>query len=135
VLAMPLIPGITDGAADLEAVAKAASEAGAQWFASNVLFLMPASLKHFMPFIEEKFPRLARQYRDWYVRHGGAPDNYKREMQQRVRDLRVKYRLGSRPEAPAPPGPPRAVPQLSLGFSAEPLLSGASTTSCEKFIL
>ena len=27
------------------------------------LFLMPASRKQFFPFLEEKFPRLARQYR------------------------------------------------------------------------
>ena len=136
VLAMPLIPGITDGLGDLEAVAKAASEAGAQWFASNVLFLMPASLKQFMPFIEEKFPRLLKQYREWYVRHGGAPDNYKREMQQRVRDLRAKYRLGSRPEAPAGTRPRRTEPQLNLGFSVEACPAGASTfRSSEKFIL
>jgi DNA repair photolyase len=135
VLAMPLIPGITDGAADLEALAKAASEAGAQWFASNVLFLMPTALKQFMPFVEEKFPRLAKQYREWYVRHGGAPDNDKREMQQRVRDLRTKYHLGSRPEAPASTRVPQSVPQLNLGFSVEDSAGGVGASNSNKFIL
>src|SRR5207248_6709143 len=37
--ASPLIPGITDREGDLEAVAAAGKEAGAQWFFSGVLFL------------------------------------------------------------------------------------------------
>ena len=41
VSASPLVPGITDGEGELEAVAAAAKEAGAQWFFSGVLFLMP----------------------------------------------------------------------------------------------
>src|ERR1700687_3750011 len=40
VSASPLLPGITDGEGELEAVAAAAKEAGAQWFFSGVLFLM-----------------------------------------------------------------------------------------------
>jgi len=41
VSASPLIPGITDREGDLEAVAAAVKEAGAEWFFSGVLFLMP----------------------------------------------------------------------------------------------
>src|SRR5207245_10302114 len=59
VSASPLIPGITDRDGDLETVAAAAKEAGAQWFFSGVLFLMPSSAKQFLPFVREKFPRLA----------------------------------------------------------------------------
>ena len=62
VSASPLIPGITDREGDLEAVAAAAKDAGAQWFFSGVLFLMPPSAKQFLPFVREKFPRLAKQY-------------------------------------------------------------------------
>src|SRR5271156_4923038 len=61
VLAMPIVPGITDSAEDLDALAKAARDAGAQWFAGNVLFLRTASLKHFIEFIGGQFPKLARQ--------------------------------------------------------------------------
>ena len=56
VSASPLIPGITDRKGELEAVAEAAHKAGAQWFFSGVLFLMPSSAKQFLPFIREKFP-------------------------------------------------------------------------------
>src|SRR5579863_7478787 len=98
VLAMPVIPGITDRPEDLDALARAARDARAQWFAGNVLFLMPASLKHFLPFLDAKFPKLSRQYREWYGRHGNAPDAYKKELSARVEHLRAKYGLGSRPD-------------------------------------
>jgi DNA repair photolyase len=98
VLAMPIVPGITDRPEDLDALARAARDARAQWFAGNVLFLMPASLKHFLPFLDAKFPKLSRQYREWYGRHGNAPDAYKQELKARVEHLRAKYGLGSRPD-------------------------------------
>jgi DNA repair photolyase len=112
VLAMPIVPGITDGERDLEALAKAASEAGAQWFAGNVLFLRSASLNHFIQFIGAEFPRLAKQYREWYLRHGNAPSSYRDEITQRVRGLRDKYGMGSRPDR----GPDRSwkSPQMNL---------------------
>ena len=56
VFAMPVLPGLTDREADLDALARAARDAGAQWFAANVLFLMPSAQKQFLPFLEEKFP-------------------------------------------------------------------------------
>src|SRR5256884_5525852 len=66
--ASPLIPGITDREGDLEAVAAAGKEAGAQWFFSGVLFLMPSSAKQFFPFLRAKFPRLVEQYEKWLDR-------------------------------------------------------------------
>jgi len=74
------LPGITDGEGELEAVAAAAKEAGAQWFFSGVLFLMPSSAKQFLPFVREKFPRLARQYEQWYSKNGYAPEEYRRRL-------------------------------------------------------
>jgi DNA repair photolyase len=98
VLAMPIVPGITDAAEDLDALAKAARDAGAQWFAGNVLYLRSASLKHFMDFIGGQFPKLVRQYEAWYMRHGNAPEAYREEITALVQSLREKYGLGSRPQ-------------------------------------
>jgi len=98
VLAMPIVPGITDGEDALDALAKAARDAGAQWFAGRVLFLMPAALKQFIPFVEAKFPKLTRRYREWYVKHGNAPESYRREMSERVERLRKKYAFDVRPD-------------------------------------
>jgi DNA repair photolyase len=97
VSASPLLPRITDGEGELEAVAAAAKEAGAQWFFSGVLFLMPSSAKEFLPFVREKFPRLARQYEQWYAKNGYAPKEYRRKASERVARIRRKYEFESRP--------------------------------------
>jgi DNA repair photolyase len=113
VLVMPVIPRITDREADLERLAKAASEAGAQWFARNVLFLMPAAQKQFLPFVAKTFPRLAREYQEWYGRNGGAPESYKREITKIFGRLHQKYKFEKRPINPIPPKP---APQLHLNL-------------------
>jgi len=95
---MPILPGITDSEKDLDELFGAAREAGAQWVAANVLFLMPASWGTFIAFLEEKFPKLARQYREWYRGYGYAPDSYKQQMSALVERLRKKHGLGKRSE-------------------------------------
>jgi DNA repair photolyase len=97
VSASPLIPGITDREGDLEAVAAAVRAAGAQWFFSGALFLMPSSLKQFLPFVREKFPRLARQYQEWYAKNGYAPEEYRRKASERVARIRKEYGFSTRP--------------------------------------
>src|SRR5213076_65074 len=90
VSASPLIPGITDRDGELEAVAAAAQEAGAQWFFSGVLFLMSSSAKQFLPFVGEKFPRLAKQYEQWFAKNGYAPEEYRRKASERVARIRIR---------------------------------------------
>src|ERR1700682_5366100 len=97
VSACPLIPGMTDRDGELEGLAAAAKNAGAQWFFSNVLFLMPSSAKQFLPFVREKFPKLAKQYEEWYAKNGYAPDEYRRQMSRRVAKIRQEYGFVSRP--------------------------------------
>jgi DNA repair photolyase len=96
VSASPLIPGITDRQGELEAVAEAAHKAGAQWFFSGVLFLMPSSAKQFLPFIREKFPRLTKQYEEWYSKEAYAPEKYRKQIADRVARLKQKYGFESR---------------------------------------
>jgi DNA repair photolyase len=98
VLVIPVVPGLTDREEDLDALARAARDVEAYWFASGVLFLMSCSREQFFPFIQEKFPRLARRYREWYERSVYAPEEYRREINRRIAALRQKYGLRSRPE-------------------------------------
>jgi len=114
VLAMPVLPGLTDREEDLDALARSVSDTGAQWFAANVLFLMPASLKQFLPFLREKFPRLVKRYGAWYGRYGNAPEEYRKEIAERVERLRRKYGLGSRPDRSGTR--PWRSTQMDLGF-------------------
>src|SRR5712664_509151 len=130
VSACPLIPGMTDREGELEAVAAAAKNAGAQWFFSNVLFLMPSSAKQFLPFVREKFPKLAKQYEEWYAKNGYAPEEYRKRMSQRVAKIRQEYGFVTRPWEERTLRTKR--PQLSLGWQAgETLLraAGYETTS------
>ena len=115
ILVMPVLPGLTDRIADLEILARAARDAGACWFAANVLFLMPASRKQFFPFLAEKFPKLSRQYQDWYTGSGYAPESYRVEISERFAHLRRKYGLETRPEA-TEPKPAPAEEQLTLAL-------------------
>jgi DNA repair photolyase len=124
VSASPLLPGITDGEGELEAVAAAAKEAGARWFFSGVLFLMPSSAKQFLPFVREKFPRLAQQYDRWYSRNGYAPEEYRRAASERVARLRVKLGFASRPWIE--PARTTSCAQLSLSWNSAAGASGSS---------
>src|SRR5579864_165631 len=100
--AMPILPGLTDREDDLDALVRAARDAGAQWLAANVLFLMPSSWKPFIEFLEAKFPKLARRYRDFYRGYGDAPEEYRKRIKELVDSLRRKHGLGSRPVPPSP---------------------------------
>ena len=121
VSAAPLLPGITDRDGDVEEVATAAKEAGAQWFWAGVLFLMPSSAKMFLPFVCEKFPRLARQYEQWYTRNGYAPEEYRRKISQRIARLKKELGFTDRPfeEIRRKPAP-CAQMSLALPAPAEP---------------
>jgi DNA repair photolyase len=114
VFAMPVIPGLTDAEADLDTLARAARDAGAQWFAARVLYLMPSAQKQFLPFLDAKFPKLARRYREWFSRSSNLPETYRREISVRVAGLRKKYGHGVLPVEPAPPR--EDAPQLTLGL-------------------
>jgi len=96
--AMPILPGLTDREEDLDALFAAAREADAQWVAARVLFLMPASYGPFIGFLEQKFPKLGKQYREWYRGHAYAPDAYKQQISALVERLRQKHGLGKRCE-------------------------------------
>jgi DNA repair photolyase len=116
VLASPLLPGITDGEGELEALAAAANEAGAEWFASGILFLQATSAKEFMPAIREKFPQLAKQYEEWFVRQGKAPEEYRQAVQRRLSDIRRKFAYPDRPYGEMQT--PVAVAQMSLAWNS-----------------
>jgi DNA repair photolyase len=126
VFASPLLPGISDGAEDLESVAAAARAPGALWFGAGVLFLMPSSRKKFMPFLREKFPRLARQYEQWYTREAYPPEAYRKMISERVKVLQRKYAFQTRPWDELKKRMPCA--QMSLALPKEP--AGERARSC-----
>jgi len=95
----PVVPGITDSPADLEAVIRAAAEAGADFVFANPLFLKPCSAAVFLPFLEQNFPRLAQSYRERYRDRAFLSPAYTKRLSELVRRLREKYQLSRRDAA------------------------------------
>jgi DNA repair photolyase len=92
----PVLPEITDLPRDLEAVVKAASEAGAKSVFANPLFLKPCSAAMFLPFLEEHFPVLVEQYRKRYADRAFLPKGYAERLSRLMAALKRKYGIGKR---------------------------------------
>lgn len=91
----PIMPGITDGERQLDRLAKAARDAGAQGFGGGPLFLMPCAQKVFFPFLEREFPELSEQYRTTFEKTAYLGRAYKEMLSERVRRVRDRYGLAS----------------------------------------
>ena len=117
VLVMPIIPGVTDAPAAIEAVIRAAKRVGASGVWWRSLFLKPAAARRFIPFVAENFPHLRKRMDEFYAHATYAPRSYDQRLGEMFDRLRSKH--GFKPEAERHPEPPvSATPpavQLSLG--------------------
>src|SRR5205809_571998 len=87
----PVLPGITDDRPHLEALFRAAREAGARFVHAGPLRLYAAVRERFIPVLETHFPSLADRYRRAYG--GGrsnAPRDYARALAARVKRLQAR---------------------------------------------
>jgi DNA repair photolyase len=91
VSACPVLPGITDSPADLEAVVSAAAAAGARHIFAGPLFLKPCSSAIFLPFLEQNFPHLVENYRQRYQDRSFLPASYGKRIAQLIATFRQKY--------------------------------------------
>jgi DNA repair photolyase len=91
----PVMPLITDGERQLDRLAKAARDAGAESFGGGPLFLMPCAQKVFFPFLEEHFPDLAPKYREQYAKSAYLGNGYKDMLRARIQRIRDRYGLVS----------------------------------------
>jgi len=87
----PVLPGITDSPANLEAVIQAAAAAGTRHIFAGPLFLKPCSAAVFLPFLEQHFPQLVENYRARYRDRSFLPPSYGKRISQLVTSLRKKY--------------------------------------------
>jgi DNA repair photolyase len=92
----PVVPGITDSPADLEALVRTASKASADYVFANPLFLKPCSAAVFLPFVKENFPHLAENYRQRYQDRAFLPPSYGKRLGALIAKLKEKYKLNSR---------------------------------------
>ncbi len=96
VMMAPLLPGISDSAESIDAVAEAAAGHQAQYLGANVLFLKPGSREWFMPMLREAYPRLAPGYNSLYQKTY-APRDYTQRVLRLVDDSRRVWGLATKP--------------------------------------
>lgn len=95
VFASPVMPGLNDSRTAIEAIAKAAHEAGAAQFGANALFLKPCALRVFLPFLEVRYPWLVRAYAGHFRRGAYLRGDFTENLERIVAEMRCKYGLGS----------------------------------------
>jgi DNA repair photolyase len=98
----PVMPLITDSEAHLDVLAKAAHEAGAQYFGGGALFLMPSAQKVFFPFLDQHFPKLAPHYREQFSKNAYLGRGYKDMLRARIEKIRARYGLNNGPSQQQP---------------------------------
>ncbi len=85
VLVAPVLPGLSDGAAQLEAVVSACTEAGASSISGGqVLYLRPGTREVFLSHLARTHPHLVERYEQLY-RGVYAPKEVRQQVQRRLR--------------------------------------------------
>ena len=95
VLLAPIIPGITDSTANLEAVARSAASHGAHFLSGNMLYLKPGTKEHFLGFLQAEYPTLLSSYRGLYP-DAYPPNGIRSRVDRSVADLAQAYGLAGR---------------------------------------
>jgi DNA repair photolyase len=89
----PILPGITDDRPHLEAVFKAARDAGARFVHAGPLRLYAGVKDRFLPVLEAEFPHLVERYAQAYARYSSAPREYANALQRRIQRLQAQFGL------------------------------------------
>jgi DNA repair photolyase len=96
VLCSPLLPGINDSVAALDAVASRAAEAGASFLGAHPLFLKSCSRPTWLSFVRNTFPHLAADYERRYATMDFAGTDYRNQMAARMKQICRQHGLGER---------------------------------------
>src|SRR5271167_1234884 len=91
VICAPVLPGITDSPAALDALARAAKQAGAKYIYANPLFLKPCSARVFLPFLEKEFSHLVEDYRKRFSERAFVSKAYSKRISRLIASLRKKH--------------------------------------------
>jgi DNA repair photolyase len=89
----PILPGITDDRPHLEAVFKAARDAGARFVHAGPLRLYAGVRDRFLPVLEAEFPHLVERYARAYARYSSAPREYATALRRRIQRLQAQFGL------------------------------------------
>jgi DNA repair photolyase len=90
---MPILPGITDKPAMLDALVRAIAAAGATHIHACALHLRHAARQRYLPWIAEEFPQLVASYANTYGNSINAGDSYRDGLDQVMTRLCRRYRI------------------------------------------
>ena len=108
----PILPGISDKPEQLEAVIKAARDAGATRLWGGVVYLAPGTREHFFSLLSEHWPEQLAAYQAMYTGRGYLPKKQANVFSERVAELKVLH--GIRDRRAHPLRPPEGPDQLEL---------------------
>jgi DNA repair photolyase len=89
----PVLPGLTDGVAELDAALGAIAAAGATGVTVIPLHLRPGAREWFMSWLAQANPELVPRYEQLYARRAYVPAEYRAWLAQRVAPLLAKHGL------------------------------------------
>jgi DNA repair photolyase len=89
----PVLPGLTDGTAELDAALGAIAAAGATGVTVIPLHLRPGAREWFMAWLTAAHPELVPRYAQLYARRAYVPADYRTWLHQRVAPLLRKHGL------------------------------------------
>ena len=88
---MPVLPGITDAPALLDALVRSVAAHGATYVNACALRLQSAARQRYLPFIEQEFPELAARYRGTYERSALVGERYREGLRSYFKRLCARY--------------------------------------------
>jgi hypothetical protein len=88
-----VLPGLTDGKAELGAAIGAIADAGATGVTVIPLHLRPGAREWFTAWLEREHPALVPRYRQLYARGAYVPAEYRAWLSQRVAPLLAEHGL------------------------------------------
>lgn len=111
----PILPGLSDAPEQMEAVVKAAREAGACGVWANVLYLRPGTREHFMECLARHWPELVPRYVEEYRKGAYLADEKTAPVRKEVARLARRHGVADRRMVSAIPPPASARPgQMEL---------------------
>src|SRR3954454_21123212 len=103
----PILPGLSDRPEQLEAVIRAAREAGATGIWANLLFLKPGTREHFLEHLAEDWPEQVPLYEEIYARKAYLGADLMKPVRNEVSRLAREYEIRDRrPVRLSPPPEP-----------------------------
>jgi DNA repair photolyase len=113
----PLMPLINDGEENIDAVARAARQAGASAFWANVVFLKDCAKAVFFPYLQESHPHLVKRYQQHFRSSAYLNGPYVDTIHERVKRVKERHGFHLRAERKSP-GRTGTLPQLSFQWDA-----------------